>query len=150
MIRMVEHLQYKDRLRELEIFSLEKRGFQRDLTGAFQYLKGTSRKAGEGLFMRVSSDGMRGNGFKRVEVKFRLDIRKKIFPLRVVRHWNRLPSKAVNAPSLEAFKARLNGGCQHPGLEGGVPACSGVGLELGDLKDPFQPKPFYDSMKIEN
>jgi len=29
--------------------------------------------------------------------------------VRVVRHWNRLPSKAVDAPSLEAFKARLEG-----------------------------------------
>jgi len=28
--------------------------------------------------------------------------------LRVVRHWNRLPRKAVHAPSLEAFKARLD------------------------------------------
>ena len=32
-----------------------------------------------------------------------------------------------------------------PGLEGGVPAYS-VGLELDDLKGPFQPKPFYDSV----
>ena len=29
--------------------------------------------------------------------------------MRVVRHWNRLPSEAVDAPSLEAFEARLNG-----------------------------------------
>jgi len=36
-------------------------------------------------------------------------------------------------------------GCEQPGLEGGVPAYSG-GLERGDLKGPFQPKPFYDSM----
>jgi len=109
MIQGLEYLSYKDRLRELGLFSLEKRRLWGDLIAACQYLNWPYRKHGEGLFTRVCSDRTRGNGCKLKESRFRLDIRKKFFTMRVVKHWNRLPREAVDASSLEVFKARLDG-----------------------------------------
>ena len=75
---------------------------------SFQCLKGAYRDAGEGLFIRDCSARTRGNGFKLNQGKFRLDIRRKFFNVRVVRHWNGLPKEVVNAPSLAVFKAGLD------------------------------------------
>ncbi|GAB0204281.1 hypothetical protein GRJ2_002893700 [Grus japonensis] len=108
MIKGLEHVSYEDRLRELGFFSLEKRRLWGAFMAAFQYLKGAYKKSGEGLFVRECSDRTRGNGFKLREGRFRLDVRKKFFTVRVTEHWDRLPREVVAAPSLEVFKARLD------------------------------------------
>ena len=87
MIQGMEHLSYEDRLRE--------------------YLKGCCKEARDRLFSRVCCEKTRRNGFKLQEVRFRLDIRKIIFTVKLVRRCNRLLSGEMDAPSVETPKARL-------------------------------------------
>jgi len=60
MIRVTQHLCYEERLRELELFSLEKRRLWRHLAAALQYIKGAYKKHGERLFTRASSGRTQG------------------------------------------------------------------------------------------
>jgi len=108
MIQEMEHLPYKDRLRELGLLSLEKGRLQEDLIEVLQYLKGGYKQEGSRPFSMVCCERIRGNGFKLKEGRFRLDISSKFFIIRMVRHWNRLPREVVDAPSLEAYQALSN------------------------------------------
>lgn len=63
---------------------------------------------GKKLFTRAYRDRTKQNGFKQKKNTFRLDIRKKFFTVRVVRHRNRFPREVVDVPTLEEFKAKLH------------------------------------------
>ena len=74
----------------------------------YKLVRGDQQALGESLFPRALPGVTRNNGHKLAEGRFRLDIRRRYFMVRVARVWNQLPREVVLAPTLGVFKRRLD------------------------------------------
>lgn len=92
---------------KLGFFSLEKRQLKVNPTVASQYIKGAYKA--QSLFAKAYNNRRRSNHFKQKHCRFSLDLRKKLFMMRLESHRTKLPRKAVDVPSLEIFKVSLDG-----------------------------------------
>ncbi|PKU40764.1 hypothetical protein llap_8936 [Limosa lapponica baueri] len=108
VIKGLGSLWYEERLRELDLFSLEKRRVRGDLSTVFQYLKGGYKEDGDCLFTRSHREKTRGNSSKLLQGRFRLDTRGQLFTMRTISYWNNLLREVVDSPTLDTFEIELD------------------------------------------
>ncbi len=107
LVRALRQVPYEERLRQLNLFSLERRRLWADLMLAFKMFKGEVDLNPSEFFLRPPRAGLRGHINRLLQGPNRLRRRSGAFTVRVVKYWNRLPAHLVLAPSVPIFKKQL-------------------------------------------
>ena len=103
------NLEYPERLKKLNLTTLVCRRARGDMLETFKYLNGQYNSAPIlHLDSRTRGTTTRGHQLKLEKGRSRLDVRKHFFTQRVVNLWNALPVNLVSAPTVNAFKNRLD------------------------------------------
>ena len=108
LISECSKLSYEERLKVAGLPSLEARHNRGDLIEVFKILKGFSKVDYTHFFQLVKNSKTRGNKYKLVKSRSRLDIRKHFFSQRVVNEWNKLPNSVVEAECVNSFKNKYD------------------------------------------
>ncbi len=108
MVKGMRELSYEERLRRLDLFSLERRRLRGDLIVAFNIFQGCLDFPHAQFFEAPAERNLRGHDFKIRHRSFRLLRRKAAYSIRLPGPWNSLPEHIVNASSLGTFKRSLD------------------------------------------
>ncbi len=104
MVKGMRELPYEDRLRPLNIFSLERRRLRGDLILAYNVFHGRLDLPQAEIFEAPAERDLRGHDFKLRHRSFRLLRRNAAFSVRLPISWNKLPMEIVNSPTLDTLK----------------------------------------------
>ena len=108
MIQGLRNIPYEDRLRSLNLHSLERRRVRGDMIEVFKWMKGINSGDINKVLLVSEPGRTRSNGFKLDKFRFNKDMGKYWFTNRVVDEWNKLSSHVVSANTLDSFKRRLD------------------------------------------
>ena len=107
MIGHLKNLTYPERLKKLKLPSLEHRRLRGDMIEVYKYMNGIY-KTEKPKLEKATTVHLRGHSMKLKKQSCKKDVRKNYFTIRVNDTWNGLPEDVVTAPSINAFKNRLD------------------------------------------
>ena len=107
MINGMGEFSYEERLRKTGLVTLEMRRLRSDLIEVFKIMRGLEGLRRDDFFI-MDHRKSRGHSYKIFKQRPRLNIRKYYFANRIVDEWNNLPREAVQAESVNSFKAKID------------------------------------------
>ena len=107
LIPSIRNRSYEDRLRELNLFTLEQRRLRGQLIEVFKILRGFDNVDYRNMF-ELSEGRTRNHGYKLVLKRYNRDLCGNYFTYSICNTWNSLPADVVNSDSVEQFKCRLD------------------------------------------
>ena len=107
LLPSISNKSYPERLAALRLPSLEHRRARGDMIDLFKYVH-CIYKVQNPMFELADYKSTRGHQLKIKKAYCRLQVRHNSFPQRAINTWNSLPEEVVTAPTLSAFKSRLD------------------------------------------
>jgi ribonucleases P/MRP protein subunit RPP40 len=115
LVPYIRDLPYEERLKKLDILSLEERRVRGDLIQFFKFYKGFNRVNWFHTMVplhSLSAEGpagaTRGGEHRLVKQVTKLDHRANFLSNRVVNEWNKLPTEVVSSSTVNQFKNKLD------------------------------------------
>ncbi len=108
LVRGLRHVPYEERLRQLNLFSPERRRLRADFILAFKIFKGEVDLNPSAFLVRPPRAGLRGHTYRLLQGPSRFRRRSSAFSVWIVKFWNRPPAHLVLAPSVSIFKKQLD------------------------------------------
>ena len=110
MVPEMKEMTYEERLRAMDLPTLERRRERGDLIQIFKLMNGMDIVDNEDLLVREEIDrrSMRGHSMKLRKGRCLRDVKKYSFPQRCVEAWNELSEEVITAKSMHSFKEKLD------------------------------------------
>ena len=108
MIQGLRHNTYSQRIKSLELITLEQRRLRGQLIETFKYLRGFTTVNPSALFDLDTDKRTRNNGYKLKRKQTRSTMSFNFYTNKIVKVWNDLPWEVVNSASVNTFKNRLD------------------------------------------
>ena len=108
MIHNIRNLPYEERLKHLNLHSLERRRVRGDLIEAFKWVKGINKGDISKVLKFSEVSRTRSNGFKLTKFTFHREVGRNWYGNRVVDEWNKLPAEILQTNRVDTFKNKLD------------------------------------------